>query len=174
MKRLINNVIPRAGLILAALLLASCGNDKEHKELLNYVKNVKQRKSYNIEPIPKLTVPQKFDYPKNHTRDPFFEVVEKRTAGVNAPDQRRDKETLESFALDSLRMVGVLRQNEKMWAVVSAPDGGVYRIHEGNYLGRNFGKVKKVNSTMVELEETVQVNGVWEKRAAKIALVEGE
>ena len=151
-----------------------CGGEPAQEDLQRYIDSIKARKSFNIEPIPKLQTSLTYHYPKNHVRDPFVAVVEKRVSEANAPDQDRPKQRLENFALDSLRMVGVLRENEQTWAVVSAPDGGVYRVNTGNFLGKNYGKVTKINAKTVEIEELVRMNGAWEKRTAKLALVEGE
>lgn len=159
-------------IILLALCLSACGGD-EHHDLKKYIKDVKSRSAYAIEPLPKQVEHHTYTYPQNQKRNPFIPIVAKKPDG-NTPDKARPKEALEAFTLDSLRMVGVMQQNNNTWAVISAPDGGVYRVKVGSYLGQNYGRVSLIGDKKIKIIETVPVNGQWKKRTAKMALVEGE
>jgi type IV pilus assembly protein PilP len=89
--------------------------------------------------------------------------------------RHRNKEELEQFELDSLRMVGTMENEEYQWGIIQDPDGVVHRIRVGNYLGRNTGKILNVFEDRIEVREIVKNSqGRWEERQAAIALVENE
>lgn len=156
--------------LVILLGLFACG-DKPHASLEKYVREVKSRNSHQIEPVPQPKPHEHYAYPKTHTRNPFMKVVEQD--GLGRPDLSRPKEPLEAFALDSLRMVGTVHHNDRLWAVMAAPDGAVYRVSVGNYMGQNFGKIKKIDEQEVIVEETVTAATGWESRSSKLALSEG-
>ena len=84
-----------------------------------------------------------------------------------------NREELEYHELDSLRMVGIVQNSKEMWGIIRDQDGVVYRVAEGNYLGRNYGKIKNIMEREILLREIVQdSNGRWSERAASISLSE--
>jgi type IV pilus assembly protein PilP len=87
------------------------------------------------------------------------------------PDETRAKEFLEQFSLDSLEMVGSLQQANTLWALLLDREGGVHRITNGNYVGRNHGKIIETTETYVAVIEIVP-NGVdgWVERPRTIKL----
>ena len=85
----------------------------------------------------------------------------------------RNREELEQFELDSLRMVGTLEKEADLWAIVRDATGVVHKVKVGNYLGRNNGKIFAIFEDHIELREIVQGdNGVLEERQATLALAE--
>ena len=88
-----------------------------------------------------------------------------------APDPLRPKEELESYPLDSLRMVGTVQQQETRWALVRTREGLVYRVRVGNYLGMNNGQIVGITDDTVRLTEIVsEVPGDWRERSAELKL----
>ena len=162
----------RLYLIIAMLgFLVACGDNSE--SLNDYINKVKSRNAGQIEPLP-VPVPYKqYAYPKKQNRDPFVKVVE-RSSNPGKPDLNRPKQPLEAFAIDSLRMVGTVDQDGQLQAVIAAPDGVVYRVGQGGFIGQNFGQITSVNEKEISVEESVENNGTWEKRPVKLTLVEGE
>jgi type IV pilus assembly protein PilP len=80
---------------------------------------------------------------------------------------------LEAFPLDSLRFVGHLEQEGRVWAVITAPDSLVYRVEEGNYLGQNFGRISLINESQIEIKEIIPDGlGGWTERDATLTLEE--
>jgi type IV pilus assembly protein PilP len=157
---------------LLGLGLTGCGDHKERKKLKQYVQQVKGRQGLPVEPIPEYQPPNKHKYALLGSRSPFHPITNK--VGANGPDKKREKQPLEAFPLDSLRMVGILRRNKELWALISTPDGGIYRISHGEYMGQHFGKVKTITANDVKLEETVFVDGHWVKQPASLSLASGE
>ena len=115
-------------------------------------------------------------------RDPFepLRVTEESAlaqtgseGGGIRPDLNRQRELLEMFPLDSLRMVGILERGGAMWALVQSTDKAIHRIREGNYLGQNYGKVTRVSEQQIDLVEIVpNGQGGWMERQAQLAMKE--
>lgn len=61
------------------------------------------------------------------------------------PFQNDETERLESIPLHLLRMIGTLRNDDKQWALVIAPDEKIYWVMAGDFL-ENDGKVIEVDS----------------------------
>ncbi|MBL4743569.1 MAG: pilus assembly protein PilP, partial [Cycloclasticus sp.] len=89
------------------------------------------------------------------------------------PDLEREKEGLEAYPLDTLRMVGTLSKGGESWGLVKASDGVVHRVQPGNYLGQNFGKIIGIQDHQIDLGEWVATTaGRWREREASLALAE--
>ena len=131
---------------------AACTGDMD--ELQQYVAQVKARKSTQIEPIPQIKQYEAFAYVAGTRRDPFQPSPVANNSGVH-PDTNRNREPLEEFPLDSLRMVGVIDFNKVLYALVRAPDNIIHRVAVGNYMGQNFGKIVKITETEIALDEIV-------------------
>ena len=116
--------------------------------------------------------------------DPFELFYQQRAAKNNQivdviPDymrmeiENRNKEELEQYELDSLRLVGTMDDSNENWGVIQDPDGVVHRVKVGNYAGRNIGKIVNIFEDHIELREIVRnSDGRWEERQAALALVE--
>ena len=102
----------------------------------------------------------RFIYP-GHGIDPFDVSVlapekTQNLADSVMIDKNRVPEYLENFPLDSLRMVGTVYKEEQLWALIRVPGGAVHRVKEGNYLGKNHGKILKVKDVSITLTEIVE------------------
>ena len=89
-----------------------------------------------------------------------------------APDTRRSREPLESFPLENLRLVGSLRRQGRVVALVEA-DKVIYQVKVGSHLGPDMGKVISIGEGSIELEEMVQDAGNrWSSRRARLVMQE--
>lgn len=144
------------------LFLSSCSND-DFSELEQKIAEIKARPKSEIEPLPPVTVAEPFLFDLDGSRDPF-KPVEKEVdtasdepgTGIQ-PDPTRPKEDLESYALDTLRMVGTLKDKDAiLWGLVrSSSNGTIYRVKVGNYMGLNDGKITEISETEIKLVEIV-------------------
>lgn len=160
------------------LLLVGCGGGDKLKDLKDRVAEVKAQEPKPIKQLPDIKPIETFVYQAEDRRDPFRpggagtpeNIVEPGT-GI-APDPLRRKEELEQYPLDTLHMVGSLDQ-EDMWALVMIPDGTLFRVRAGNYMGQNHGQITRITEDRIELTEIVPDGlGGWQERPASIALSE--
>ena len=95
-------------------------------------------------------------------RDPFasyLALVARRGRAI-LDDQRlrldnRDREVLENFDLSTLKLVGIYSMGEDMVAMVEDATGAGYTVRRGNYMGKNSGRIEKIDSSTLYLVEQV-------------------
>jgi len=168
-------------LICAVLaLLAGCtGGDADLKE---WVAAEKAKKGAPLPALPVLKTFETFSYrdkdDKEQTRrDPFGPSREEQeqalAQGTGPQPDKHPKEPLESFPLDSMRMVGTIGLGNTIEGLIKDPDGVIHRIHLKNYLGQNNGKVTAIAEDHIDLVELVpNQTGGWMERQASVALGE--
>jgi type IV pilus assembly protein PilP len=162
-------------------LLTGCG-DSGFEDLQKYISEVKARPKTMIQPLPEPKLIAPFIFKPEGLRDPFKPidhseeeaVVETGVGNGIKPDLSRRKEELEAFPLDSLRMVGTIVMKSNLWGLVKASDKTIYRVQAGNYMGKNFGKIIRIQPDKIELMEIVPDNkpGTWREQQTSIALTE--
>ena len=165
----------------AGFLIISGCSAGSMSDLEAYVNEVLSRPGGKITPIPPLEPYAVYTYQSSEGVDPFepfFQEPPEPTTvagegGGLAPDPNRNKEELEGYALDSLRMMGTLEQDETIWGIIRTPDGAIHRVQSGNYMGRNHGKITHISEEKIELTEIVpDSGGRWQERPAGLALAE--
>jgi type IV pilus assembly protein PilP len=174
--------------VISILFLSGCVS-RDMSDLEAQVSEIMSRKGGRIEPLPEIKPYEAYTYEsalagRKSPFTPFFDTPkpqadEEGLAGDGLTEEmereimNRNREELEQFELDSLRMVGTIDNTDNNWAIVLAPDGVVHRVKVGNYMGTNIGKITNIFEDRVELREIVQGNsGRWEEREAALALVE--
>ncbi len=176
--------MPRYGrlLVLAATVLFLAGCTGGDADLRDWVAQEKAKKGAPVPPLPVLKTFETFTYNYNDAnpdvRDPFGLSIAERQQNENPsasgpqPDQH-PKEPLESYPLDSLKMVGTIGGGAGMEGLIKDPEGVVHRIHLRNYLGQNNGKVTAIAEDHIDLVELVSNGtGGWMEHQAKVALGE--
>lgn len=174
-------------LVATGLALGGCVN-RDKSDLENYVAQVLSRKGGQIEPLPPIKPYERYLYQSadRQLRDPFtpfmqLEAQQEEVAptadalqqAYNDEITAHNREELENSELDSLRMVGTLRNDDELWGIVRDSTGTVHRVQVGNYMGRNFGKILDIQEDRIALREIVKDNdGRWEERQASLALLE--
>lgn len=151
------------------LLLCGCDKEKQNHGLEQFVEDIKKTPAQAIEPLPALQNIDKFSYSARDKRDPFIKVIERNYNGIR-PDMSRPKEILENYSLDSLKMVGILTEQNKTWGIIMAPDNSVYRVSLGNYIGQNFGRVASIMPSEIKILETIPQGEDWIQRETSLVL----
>lgn len=153
-----------------SMMLLGC---QEEGDLQNFVAEVNKRPAGPIEPLPPIKVYESYVYSSSGLRSPFQPPMVDLTAARTGkgPAVDRPKESLEAFPLDSLRLVGALQKKGELWALIVDKSGRVHHLKVGNYIGQNFGKIKKILENKIELTEMVaDSQGRWQERPATINL----
>ncbi len=126
--------------VLSAAVLTACGGE-EHSDLREFVKESDKMPGGRIPPLPEVKPYEPFAYNAYDLTDPFkprkIEPPKSAAKGGIQPDLNRQREALEAFPLENLAMVGTLQQKGQMFALVRAPDKGLYRVSSGNYRNRH-------------------------------------
>lgn len=158
-------------------------------DLETYVEEVLARQSEEMEPLPQIKPYEVYAYQagEREAKDPFRPFFEQEGAGDQppeqcqpgvdpgcvAPDPNRNREELEFYPLDALRMVGTLERDGQTWGVVLSPEGTIHRVTVDNHLGRNHGRITDIREEAIELIEIVpSAQGGWQERPTRMALSE--
>ncbi|HEY9034701.1 MAG TPA: pilus assembly protein PilP [Pseudomonadales bacterium] len=168
-----------AVVVLLSLLLSACG-DQSYEDLIIFMAEKKARPAGNIEPIPTFMPYRPFDYGATMLRAPFDrpvaakELVELLPQSSVEPDSNRPREFLEQFNIESLRMVGTIEQNGQLWALIDDGQGNVHYVKQGNYIGKNHGKIIAATSNFIQITEIVPAGGAggWVERPRTLELRE--
>ena len=164
-------------LAILALALAACSSDV-HDDIKAWMKQSTAGLKGRVPPLPEIKAFPIVSYDAGDQLDPFKPIgidPEKKVAGGGIkPDFNRRKEPLESYPLESLKMIGLLQRDKLRHAIVRAGNA-VYQVKIGNYLGQNFGIVTDIKDSEVQIKELVQdPGGDWVERTSTLQLQEQE
>jgi type IV pilus assembly protein PilP len=165
---MIKRVMPLLVLVLAA------GCSSKDDDLENFIKQTQQEPPGGVEPLPEVKPSETFAYADAALRSPFIPGGSGDSSSPTVrPDNKRNKEFLEAFSLDTLKMVGTMRIKGQYFGLVRASDGLVHRVLPGNYLGQNEGRITRIDPSKITITEIVSDGlGGFMERAAGLALDE--
>lgn len=156
------------GAVSLLLLAGVVGCTTDREELEQYVAEVKKRPGGRIEPLPEIKPYESFVYNAIDQRSPFSIAAPSGVGSGVRPDQKRNREFLEQFSLDTLSMVGTLKLGGRSFGLVQTKDGLVHRVLPGQYMGQNDGKITSISDSKIALVEIVPdgMGGYMERPAA--------
>ena len=158
---------------LTAVLSAVAGCSDDTDQLRAKIADIKSRPGGRIEPLPEVKPYEIFAYPASDERSPFVPGIPSSSSGPNAirPDSNRPREFLEQFSLDTMRMVGTLKLQGRVFGLVQTKDGLVHRVLPGNRMGQSDGRITAVEEGKISLIEIVPDGmGGFIERPAALAL----
>lgn len=170
------------GLSVSLLALAAGCTGSGEDELQLWMQQERNAIRPQVTPIPE---PGRFEpqvYLSERMTEPFSAEKMASVSGslaatvINSkllePELNRRKEPLEAFPLDTMRMVGSLKREGQLVALVKV-DSLLYQVRSGSYLGQNYGRVNQITETEITLREIVQdPSGEWTERPAALQLQE--
>src|SRR3954466_14769249 len=164
-----------------ALALAACGGE-EHGDLKQELGQLTKEFRGQVPPLPQVKPYEPVPYTAEGLTDPFrperIEVARTdKKENVNAKlaeQEKRIKEPLEAFPLESIQMLGTITQEKETFALVKAGPN-LYRVRKGMYMGQNFGVITAIDEGGIKLKELVQDGtGEWVERNSALQLVEAQ
>lgn len=160
-------------------LITACSGDR-FEDLNKYVQEVQARPGTPIAPLPDVKPYDRFAYRDEGMRDPFRPAAKaapaapapgKGSKSKFRPNIERNREALEQYTMDTLRMVGSLNKDNDKWAIIKTSDGLIYRVKAGNHIGKNFGEITRITDKSVEVTEIVADGlGGWVERRATLKI----
>lgn len=168
----------RVLIVALASMLSACFFGDEGEDLRVWMEEQANGMRGKVEPLPEVKPYEPFAYAAYDLLDPYntkkMELA-KQKAGGPQPDSTRPRELLESYDLEKLRMVGTLQRGKTVQALIKAPDGNLYRVSVGNFMGQNFGRITGISETEVKLVELVgDSGGDWKEQTTTLPLDEAE
>jgi type IV pilus assembly protein PilP len=159
------------GAVLAGVGLAGCSGGQS--DLQKWIADTKKKPGGRIQALPEVKPYETYVYSAAKMRSPFQPlgpVSANGQAGLR-PSSRRNREFLEGFSLDTLKMVGTFTVGKNFYGLVQSKDGLVHKVQPGNYLGQNDGKVTVISGGKISLVEIIPDGlGGYIERPASLAL----
>jgi len=163
----------RAALLSFCVLLAGCADEGD--DLRAWMKQEASTMVGRIAPLPELKSFPVVRYEHADAIDPFATSrirPELKAQKGDGPDMSRPREPLEAFPLESLNLVGTIRQDGRFHGLVAAA-GRIHQVAVGNYMGQDHGMITSISETEITLNEIVEdMNGDWVERTSRVLLRE--
>lgn len=165
-------------LLLSVIFLAAC-SDSNTSDLQGFIAETTAKPKGRISPLPEFKPYSAFIYSASALRSPFespvaFEELSTRVDDtVDPPSQTRVKDALERYNLSELSLVGTLSKDAdgKLKALVKTQAGNVHVVEQGQYMGKNHGRIVNVNDNKIEIIEVVpNGSGGWISRPQTMGL----
>lgn len=165
--------------LMLTLGFAGCGSS-ETDDLKLWMDEQSQNMRGKVDKLEPVIQYEPFIYNSFELVDPFssakMEVAKRnRIKSAGAPDDTRQKEPLEAYDLEKLRMKGTLLNKKGMLAIIETPDKATYSAKVGSFMGQNFGVITKISDSEITLKETIEdSSGEWVERITTLPLEEQE
>ena len=191
LSKLLNAAFLRVIVVFSVYICVTGCVSSDMTDLEQQVSNIMSKPGGRIEPIPEIKPYEAYAYEsgKEGARNPFKQFyVQEQSVAIEDQEgpvddglteemrneiQNRNREELESFELDSIRMVGTLQNEENNWGIVIDPGGVVHRVKTGNYVGLNIGKITSIEEEQIEVREIVKdSSGRYQERSVLLPLTE--
>jgi type IV pilus assembly protein PilP len=166
---------PKVALICAVLAgMTAAGCSGGQTDLQKWIADTRKKPGGRIQPLPEVKPYETFVYGDASLRSPFQPVGPNANAQASLrPSSRRNREFLEGFSLDTLKMVGTFKVGSSFYGLVQSKDGLVHKVQPGNYLGQNDGKVTDITGSKISLVEIIPDGlGGYIERPASLALTD--
>jgi len=179
-------------LAVACVGLTGCGltiPPDDTADLAAWMAEAAQPLKGRVKPLPAVRTVLPVAYQAEGLVEPFdlsrfvpaaeSEAAETNDPGLPPPDLNRPREPLEAFALEDLKLHGVLERAGERWLLVAAPDGQLYLARLGNYLGRDYGRIEAITAEVdrgvtrwhVTVRERVRDDkGRWNEQVRKLTV----
>ena len=112
--------------------LTACSSADD--DLSRFIDDTKKEPGGRVEPLPEVKPYETFTYAASEhalaipAEQPGLRA---RARGGLRPDSKRNREFLEQFSLDTLKMVGTLKLGGRVYGLVRTKDGLVHRVSSG-------------------------------------------
>jgi type IV pilus assembly protein PilP len=165
------------GVCVVGALLAAC-NQSSHQDITDFIEESKRKQPGKVKALPIYAPYKPYVYNAAQLRSPFEPpaLVEKKVLAASSnvkPDLERQKQRLENFDFASLSMVGTIKKDGVLWALIRDPEGSIERVKPGYYMGKNHGRITDLTTQGIDVVEIVP-NGLdgWLERPNVITLKE--
>jgi type IV pilus assembly protein PilP len=159
------------GVVLAALVAGGCSGGQS--DLQKWIESTKKKPGGRIQPLPEVKPYETYVYAAGNLRSPFQPQGANAANGLASArvNSHRNREFLEGFSLDTLKMVGTFKVGNNFYGLVQSRDGLVHKVQPGNYMGQNDGKVTEITGGRISLVEIIPDGlGGYIERPASLAL----
>jgi len=118
------------------------------------VKRRPEAKTPSLEALFPKTDEELYTYDASGRRDPFKPLIALTQPTAVLTAEKTNCPPLQDFDLESLKLIAVVWGDLGRKAMFKAPNGRGYSVTEDMLVGRNCGRVRRIESNAVVIEET--------------------
>jgi Tfp pilus assembly protein PilP len=150
--------VPRLALlgILACVCLglAACGMETPTEIAPPPVARRQEAKPPSLDALSPKADEEPYTYDASNRRDPFKPLIAASKPAPTFVDDKQNCPPLQDFELASLKLIAIVWGDLGRKAMLKAPNGRGYSVTEQMLIGRNCGRVRRIESNAVVIEET--------------------
>lgn len=157
--------------VCVTLIFTGCA-ESGHQDIKNWMKEQEKLLVGKIDKLPEAKTFVHIPYEAKINPFVLKEKInlEALLSDKFAPDSNREKESLESVELDTLKMTGTIIKDGKFFAMIKDFNNKINYVKVGNYMGLNYGKIKSISESEILIEERVKIDQNWVLREVTIYL----
>lgn len=137
-------------LIFLLLSMTACSDSDRERALQEQLKQIKISAANEQKKI----VPASYSLPKPVTFPPNATNTQNQVATTNTSSN-----PLENYPLKSLKFTGTVERDNQISAYITTPDDMIYPVTVGDTLGKEYGKVVKIEQTSMDVSVRVATPG---------------
>lgn len=135
-------------ILTVSLLISGCGDNKHLNDTKKFIEQTRQAElqtdNHQVSgAMPALPKPVKYESDESNSSND----------GNNIANPKNLANPVLMYPLKSLQFIGTLTKDNRIYAYVMTPDGSVYLLKVGDFIGNKSGKIMKIDSNHVEINE---------------------
>jgi len=161
-------------MVALPVLLLGCAGE-EHQDIKEWMREQAKDMRGKVPPLPEIKPFPVVAYETETMVQPFSAakiVTVEAVSDKSAPDRSRNPQPLESFALEDLKLVGVILSGSVPYALIQTPPPNKPKhVRVGEYMGQNFGKITAITKDGITVKETVKdASGAWVEQEKELVV----
>lgn len=163
------------GIVLLGFLLAGCAEQGGISDLDQYMAQMRAKPAGRIEALPEFKPYEAFTYRASGMRSPFEPPISLKNSNLEInsnvrPDFDRPRQFLEQYDIESFELVGSISNEKGLWGLIRS-EQGVHMVKEGDYLGKNHGRIDHIDEEEIRIIEIVPAGAeIWIERPRNMVL----
>jgi len=141
-------------LACVCLVLAACGVETPTETAAPPATRRRQAKPPTLETLVPGADEEPYTYDASDRRDPFQPLIAPSKPAATFIEDKPNCPPLQDFELASLKLIAIVWGDLGRKAMVKAPNGRGYSVTERMLIGRHCGRVQRIDSNAVVVEET--------------------
>ena len=146
----------RLGLIVLGVCigLTACSVEEPLPVEIPPVRRRQEAKAPPLQALSPTSEEETYTYDPSHRRDPFKPLIAPTVATEVSSQEAVHCPPTQGFELASLKLVAIVWGEMGRKAMLKAPNGRGYAVTEDMLVGRNCGRISRIESNAVVIEET--------------------
>jgi Tfp pilus assembly protein PilP len=141
-------------LVCLCLGLTACSVEPPREVEIASAKRRQEAKIPSLEGLFPKADEEPYTYDASSRRDPFKPLLAVTQPTPVLTGEKIDCPPLQDFELASLKLIAIVWGDLGRKAMLKAPNGRGYSVAEDMLIGRNCGRVRRIESSAVVIEET--------------------